>query len=270
MASKTPSYLQPTASTARRAASAAPPKRAQPHVKHRPPATSVQSTFGDEINRGDTYSKRPDVDSQSAPTTQPSPAEDKIPPPRQINDSLQIAAQVQSWLFMQSNLQETLSTVRQRGQDGSNALAEVMSGDSNFERRTARLEAEKLVVFLNDLANAGTGTRLPQIVHQFLEHEKTWLQLQADLMQFVALLSQLPTPSQEGVQILKARLDEEASRVTSLLIEIDTWNNETGSIPDTLSQLYPALRARSDNIKIALDIIECCIDSVRARDTSKT
>lgn len=157
---------------------------------------------------------------------------------------------------MQSNLQNTLSTVRQRGQDSSNALAEAMSGDGNLESRTPRLEAEKLVVFLDDLAKAVTSTRLPQIVHQYLEHEKAWLQLQADLMQFVALPSQLTTPSHEGVQKLKARLDEEASRVTSLLMEVESWSNETGSIPDTISQLYPTLRARSDNIKIASDIIE--------------
>jgi hypothetical protein len=80
-----------------------------------------------------------------------------------------------------------------------------MSGDGNLESRTPRLEAEKLVMFLDDLAKAGTGTRLPQIVHQYLEHEKAWLQLQADLMQFVALLSQLTTPSHEGVQNLKGK-----------------------------------------------------------------
>jgi len=109
-------------------------------------------------------------------------------------------------------------------QDSSDALAAI-SGDSNLESRTARSEAEKLVLFLDDLAKvrfcigsrhrlylihdavaqAGTGTRLPQIVHQFLEHEKSWLQLQADLMQFVALLSQLPTPSHEDVQKLKGK-----------------------------------------------------------------
>jgi hypothetical protein len=99
-----------------------------------------------------------------------------------------------------------------------------MSSDGNLESRTPRLEAEKLVMFLDDLAKvrpcicpvllllthdvveqAGTGTRLPQIVHQYLEHEKAWLQLQADLMQFVALLSQLTTPSPEGVQNLKGK-----------------------------------------------------------------
>ncbi|KAN0132603.1 hypothetical protein V8E53_009619 [Lactarius tabidus] len=268
MASKTPSYLQPTASTARRAASAAPSKRAQPHPKHRPP-TSVQtpqSTLGDETTRGDSHLKRPAVESQSAPATQPSRSEDHASPPGQIYDSLQIAAQVQSWLFMQSNLQDTLATVRQRGQESSNALAEAMSGDGNLESRTPRLEAEKLVMFLDDLAKAGAGTRLPQIVHQYLEHEKAWLQLQADLMQFIALLSQLTTPSHEGVQNLKVRLDEEASKVASLLIEVESWSNETGGIPDTLSQLYPALLARSDNIKIASDIIECCIDSLRTTD----
>jgi hypothetical protein len=56
------------------------------------------------------------------------------------------------------------------------------------------------------VAQAGTGTRLPQIVHQFLEHEKSWLQFQADLTQFVALLSQqLPTPSHKDVQTLKGK-----------------------------------------------------------------
>ncbi|KAH9060922.1 hypothetical protein EDB87DRAFT_1612827 [Lactarius vividus] len=268
MASKTPSYLQPTASTARRAASSAPSKRAQPHTRRRLPPTSVkapESTLGNGVICED--SKVPAAESQSAPTTQPShshPVEDHAPPPGKIYDSLQIAAQVQSWLFMRSNLQETLASVRQSGQDSSDALAEAISSDSNPERsRTARSEAEKLVLFLDDLANAGTGTRLPQIVHQFLEHEGSWLQLQADLMQVVALLSQLPMPSQEDVQKLKARLDGEASRVTSLLKEIDLWKSETSSVHHTLAQLYPILRARSDNIKIASDIIEYSIDSLR-------
>lgn len=104
-------------------------------------------------------------------------------------------------------------------------------------------------------------------------------------MQFVALLSQPAAPSHEGVQKLKgkwwlihpygvldpvsARLDEEASRVASLFIEIDSWSNQASSIPDTLSRLYPTLRTRSDNIKIASDIIECCIDSIRTMDISK-
>ncbi|KAI9467105.1 hypothetical protein BJY52DRAFT_1236467 [Lactarius psammicola] len=267
MASKTPSYLQPTASTARRAASSASTKRAQPYIRHRPPLTSVrapQSTLGDDITRGE--SKIPAVESQAVPTTQPShshSAEDHAPLPGQIDDTLQIAAQVQSWLFMQSNLQETLASVRQRGQDSGDALTEAISGDSDIESLTARSEAEKLVLFLDDLAKAGTGTRLPQIVHQFLEHEKSWLQLQADLMQFVALLSQLPTPSHEDIQKLKVCLDEEASRVASLLTEVELWNNETGGVHHTLAQLYPVLRARSDNIKIASDIIECSIDSIR-------
>ena len=101
-------------------------------------------------------------------------------------------------------------------QDSSNALTEAIPGDSNLEIPTARLEAEKLVVFLDDLAKvrpcirsqdrlylirdiatqAGRGTRLPHIVHQFLEHEKSWLQIQADLMHSVA---QLPMPSHEDV-----------------------------------------------------------------------
>ncbi|KAH9179597.1 hypothetical protein EDB89DRAFT_1922174 [Lactarius sanguifluus] len=238
MASKTPSYLQPTASTARRAASSAPSKRAQPHTRRRPPPKAPQPTLGDGVICGD--SKVPTVESQSAPTTQPSrshPAEDHAPPPGQIYDSLQIAAQVQSWLFMRSNLQETLASVRQSGQDSSDALAEAISSDSNPERsRTAR---------------SGSG------------EARSWLQLQADLMQVVALLSQLPMPSQENLQKLKACLDGEASRVASLLKEVDLWNNETSSVHHTLAQLYPILRARSDNIKIASDIIECSIDSIR-------
>ena len=52
---------------------------------------------------------------------------------------------------------------------------------------------------------AQAGTRLPRIVHRYLEHEKAWLQLQADLMHFVALLSQLATPEREGVQKFKGK-----------------------------------------------------------------
>jgi hypothetical protein len=63
-----------------------------------------------------------------------------------------------------------------------------------------------LFALIHDVvAQAVTSTRLPQIVHQYLEHEKAWLQLQADLMQFVALPSQLTTPSHEGVQKLKGK-----------------------------------------------------------------
>ena len=111
-------------------------------------------------------------------------------------------------------------------QDSSDALAAAISSDSNLENRTARSDAERLALFLDDLAKVrpcirtqhrlylihdsvaqvGAGTRLPQIVHQFLEHEKSWLQLQTDLIRSVALLSQqLPKPSHEDVQKLKGK-----------------------------------------------------------------
>jgi hypothetical protein len=61
-----------------------------------------------------------------------------------------------------------------------------------------------------------------------------------------------------------ARLEEEASRIRSLLTEADLWRNELDRSLHTLAQLYPILLARSDNASIASDAIDCSLDNIRA------
>jgi hypothetical protein len=53
------------------------------------------------------------------------------------------------------------------------------------------------------VTQAGPETGLASFVEQFLEHEKSWLKLQPELMQFIARLSQTPTasPLEEGQDI---------------------------------------------------------------------
>ncbi|KAH9965841.1 hypothetical protein BC827DRAFT_1264930 [Russula dissimulans] len=280
--SKTPSYLQPTASTAQRAASAAAPKRTRPPSKHVPPppqsrpplapaahATEPQPSPGDEpSSKGE--SKPPVTESRvtEAPIAQPShslQARSSPVPPESSHDTLQVAAQVQSWLFMRSDLQTSLSLVQKSAQDSYDVLAEAISNDASPGSGTSRSDAEELVTFLDDVSNAGSDARLALFVHRYLEHEKSWLKLQSGLTQFVARLSQAPTdsPREEG-ENLKARLSEEASRIETLLTEAESWKNEPGRIHRTLAQLYPILRARSDNASIASDAIDCSLDNIRA------
>ena len=146
---KTPSYLQPTASTAQRAASSAPSKaskrsRHPTTTRHVPPQShaplphskDAPSTLGDgSSSKGELKSSVPKsrvVSSQAiartnwlptcclsfqtgAPVGQlshPPPAEGHTVQPEPDHDTLQVAAQVQSWLFMQSNLQDCLSMVQ--------------------------------------------------------------------------------------------------------------------------------------------------------------
>lgn len=61
-----------------------------------------------------------------------------------------------------------------------------------------------------------------------------------------------------------ARLNEEASRIKSLLTEADSWGNELDRSLYTLAQLHPILLARSDNASIASDAIDCSLDNIRA------
>jgi len=272
--SKTPSYLQPTASTAQRAASATAPKRARPPSKHVPPQSRVplapakepQPILGDEpSSKGET--KPPVTKSRvtEAPIAQPTGSSPV--PPESSHDTLQVAAQVQSWLFMQSNLQNSLSFVQRGAQESHDVLAETISNDPGSGSGTSRSDAEELVTFLDDVSKAGPGSLLAQFVHRYLDHEKSWLKLQSELTQFVARLSQTPTdsPREEEGQILKARLSEEASRIESLVTEAKSWKNgEPDCIHRTLAQLYPILRARSDNASIASDAIDCSLDNIRA------
>lgn len=85
---------------------------------------------------------------------------------------------------------------------------------------------EELIAFLDDLSNvrlstppqrfyhgfhvfvaqAGSETGLVLFVNQFLEHEKSWLKLQSELMQFIARQSQAPTASPlEEAQNIKGK-----------------------------------------------------------------
>lgn len=61
-----------------------------------------------------------------------------------------------------------------------------------------------------------------------------------------------------------ARLGEEGSRIESLLTEDELWGNESGRVRRTLAQLYPVLHARSENVSIASDAIDCSLDNIRA------
>jgi hypothetical protein len=85
---------------------------------------------------------------------------------------------------------------------------------------------EELIAFLDDLSNvrlstppqrfyhgfhlfvaqAGSETGLVLFVNQFLEHEKSWLKLQSELMQFIVRQSQPPTASPlEEAQNIKGK-----------------------------------------------------------------
>jgi len=144
-------------------------------------------------------------------------------------------------------------------------LSEASSINTCLGNGTSRLDAEKLVTFLDELANATQNARLTLFMRRFLEHERSWLELQSELTQFLARLSQAPTdsPLEEG-QNLKARLSEEASTIESLLTEAELWRNEAERVLLTLAQLYPILQARSDNASIATDAIEYSLDNIRA------
>ncbi len=61
-----------------------------------------------------------------------------------------------------------------------------------------------------------------------------------------------------------ARLDKEVSRVGSLLTKAEAWKNEPDRVHQTLAQLYPLLRARSDNASMASDAIDCSLGNIRA------
>lgn len=276
---RTPSYLQPTASTAQRAASSAPSKRSRPPIsstRHAPhqsrapflPPKDTQSTSDDDpSSKGEPKPPAPKSRVTGTSTAQPAHslnAERHPVPPEPPHDALQVAAQVQSWLFMQSNLQDSLSVVQKGAQDTQNVLAEVVSDDTSSASRS---NAEELITFLDDLLNAGpdTDTGFASFVDQFLEHEKSWLKLQSELTQFIARLSQTPTssPLEEG-QDIKARLSEEASRIESLLTNAEAWKNEPDRVRQTLAQLCTLLRARSENASIASDAMNCSLDNIRA------
>lgn len=144
ISARTPSYLQPTASTAQRVASSGAAKRApRPPTKRDPPQSRAPLSSGD-----DTSSKsksKPSVPKSRVvsgdgaidrvgirrsltvflfqtgePAAQPSQpllqSEGPSTPPEPPHDTLQIAAQVQPWLFMQSNLQDSLSFIRKGAQ----------------------------------------------------------------------------------------------------------------------------------------------------------
>ncbi len=68
----------------------------------------------------------------------------------------------------------------------------------------------------------------------------------------------------DALDLCLARLSEEASRIKSLLTKVEVWMNEPDRVHQTLAQLCPLLRARSDNTSIASDAIDCSLDNIRA------
>jgi hypothetical protein len=66
------------------------------------------------------------------------------------------------------------------------------------------------------------------------------------------------------LNICLARLNEEGSRIKRLLTSADSWKNEVERTLHNLGQLYPILRARSENASIASDAIEFSLDNMRA------
>jgi hypothetical protein len=151
----------------------------------------------------------------------------------------------------------------------------------------ARLAVPTIVPieFMFFMEQAASGAHLASFVHKFLEHDKSWFKLQSELTQFFARLSQAPTDSplkEEEVQNLNlkgkcsqsylgsgitqlvlARLGNESMEIGSLLAEIESWSDETKSAHHALAQLDPILRARSENILIASDAIDCSLDNIQ-------
>jgi hypothetical protein len=70
-------------------------------------------------------------------------------------------------------------------------------------------------------------------------------------------------PGSGTTHLLLARLANESMDIASLLAEIESWNDETKSAHYAMAQLDPILRARSENILIASDAINCSLDNIQ-------
>ncbi|KAI0268166.1 hypothetical protein BC834DRAFT_868245 [Gloeopeniophorella convolvens] len=283
-ASRTPSYLQPTASTAQKAASSASSKRARPPVTK--PSASSSNRASLHAPRSRVASSVRDPQPRVASSRNPLRGDPKAPAPKSqaerpisrsaplppdddgaassepSQDAVQIAAQAHSWLFMQSNLEAGLAVTQKGAQDTHDALAQV--GSSDLDDQVVRHGAEDLTAFLDELLRSESTSHIPAIMRDYVEHEKSWATLQVQLTRFIADVSQRPMEtSLEKGQSLKSLLGKEVLRVKSLLAEAEQWNSSTDIVHRALAQLYPVLRARFENTLVAMDAIDYSLDNIR-------
>ncbi|THH18195.1 hypothetical protein EW146_g2730 [Bondarzewia mesenterica] len=200
------------------------------------------------------------VSSNPAPPLPPGPPIASAPPQNPNGpkppplDSLQVAAQVCSWWYVNSSLTGVFNSAQASAHETMKTLSEkLIMEEAGLADHKTRSEAERLVAFFDELTPIDSESKLSDIVQKYLRHEKAWEDLEGAVMLLASKVSikspSLLTFEQSGAML--QRLAQEQSDVTELLNELRTISSHSSRVSSILAGLIPVLRSRLENIDLA-------------------
>ncbi|KAF7294242.1 hypothetical protein HMN09_01152600 [Mycena chlorophos] len=248
-------------------AKSAPAKKRTPSIASS--SSSRRSSVGSEdapdpstSSGGYTVLTKPQIEPQPQPRTQPQPT----------SDSLQVAAQVYPWLYMNSTLDACFKTAESNAEkDLAEKSAELSAEESTLADERARFDAERQIDFADALSKGDLAESAPSIMQSFLAHGDECATVEGEAL---ALATAPPSIAEEDelspMRPYNAMLDrveslqKECSRLRGAVVALTQGpgdaDEEAKSARSQILQLFssclPTLQARADNLDMAHQLLE--------------
>ncbi|EIM85675.1 uncharacterized protein STEHIDRAFT_112190 [Stereum hirsutum FP-91666 SS1] len=207
------------------------------------------------------------------------------------SDSLQVAAQACSWIYVNASLEHGLSAAQVNAQETLNAFSQqLIAQEAGIADHKLRSEAENLISFFDDLLVVSKSTdgdpsektdrdlRNAKAVQNYIQHESAWEALEIVILQLAARTlsgqsesgsalsgDQLADAYAESCKLLD-QVRDTTNALTSLRNELDALplGRESSKAAQVTSQLVAVLDARSENVIIGEDILVRARENLRA------
>ncbi|EPQ59042.1 hypothetical protein GLOTRDRAFT_125358 [Gloeophyllum trabeum ATCC 11539] len=182
--------------------------------------------------------------------------------PLDQSDTLQVAAQLYSWLYMNNSLK--------KAHDFSNAAAReaiesfrrrLQEEESDISDRHIRFEAERLIAFLEELASSEIAADVAWVIRGLMKHEEETTPLLAEALTLAGhgvRNIDYVSPMHRLNDLLSdlARLRTKSTTLETALHRILSRHHREESYLKPVLQAYlPVLHARADNLDTATELI---------------
>ncbi|OSX59323.1 hypothetical protein POSPLADRAFT_1075545 [Postia placenta MAD-698-R-SB12] len=195
------------------------------------PSTSRSDGNVQDAMRGNPPSGLSASSSRHKPVTNASRPAVRPAAPASTSDTLQVAAQTQSWDFMRSTLEAHLDYSRRTAATALEKVSEKLTAEeAGIADARIRLEAERLLLFYDELSDAALSTTAPAIVQGFLKHEEECSRV-------------IP----EALALTDCPMDEtrDIRDYNMLLDQIDALQSEAGRLQALMMSVSPAEKNRA-------------------------
>ncbi|KAI0921202.1 hypothetical protein AcW2_006251 [Taiwanofungus camphoratus] len=182
-------------------------------------------------------------------------------------DDLQIAAQLQSWLFMSTALQDRARTAKLAAHSAIETREkQLLAEENDITDSRIRFEAERLLRFYEELANPAIASEVPIVVQGFLNFEDACSKAVSEAFHLTSRPLDNNIYIHQYSETLKT-IDELCSQGEQLESSIHLLSSSATHSDDrvlvVLLSLLPVIRSYCTNLASAQSLVQCCKDSKR-------